>query len=77
MRDRAKLFRNGGSQAVRLPKAYRFEDQDEVVIYRQGNRVILEGGSREWSREFLALAGSVTDLPYPEDLPARPGPTLD
>ncbi len=28
MPDRAKLFKSGGSQAVRLPKGYRFEDQD-------------------------------------------------
>lgn len=46
MRDRAKLFKSGGSQALRLPKDYRFEHQDEVVIYRQGNRVILEGTRR-------------------------------
>jgi antitoxin VapB len=39
--ERAKLFRSGGSQAVRLPKEFRFEDQDEVLIYRQGNKVIL------------------------------------
>ncbi len=30
MRDRAKLFKSGGSQAVRLPKDYRFEDQDDL-----------------------------------------------
>jgi antitoxin VapB len=42
MADRAKLFRSGGSQAVRLPKGYRFEGQDEVAIYRVGSRVILE-----------------------------------
>ena len=36
MSDRAKLFKSGGSQAVRLPKDYRFEGQDEVLIYRNG-----------------------------------------
>ena len=44
MSDRAKLFKSGGSQAVRLPKAYRFEGQEEVAISRNGQRVILEGG---------------------------------
>ncbi len=37
----AKLFQNGRSQAVRLPKAYRFEGMSEVQIERDGERVIL------------------------------------
>ncbi len=36
----AKLFMNGRSQAVRLPKAFRFEG-DEALIHRDGDRVIL------------------------------------
>jgi antitoxin VapB len=39
--DTAKLFWNGRSQAVRLPKAFRF-DGDEVRIRRSGDSVILE-----------------------------------
>lgn len=38
---RAKLFPSGGSQAVRLPRAFRFEG-DEVRISRDGDKVILE-----------------------------------
>ncbi len=37
----AKLFQHGGSQAVRLPKAFRFEGS-EVVIERRGEEVILK-----------------------------------
>ena len=37
----AKLFRHGRSQAVRLPKEYRFEGR-EVRITKVGDRVILE-----------------------------------
>lgn len=37
----AKLFKVGGSQAVRLPKEFRFEG-DRVHIRREGRRVILE-----------------------------------
>ena len=37
----AKLFRHGGSQAVRLPKAFRFEGT-EVTIERRGEAVILK-----------------------------------
>lgn len=41
MDDVAKIFWTGRSQAVRLPKAYRF-DGDQVRISREGDRVILE-----------------------------------
>lgn len=64
MAMRAKLFKSGGSQAVRLPKAYRFEGQEDVLIYRQGARVVLEGRPDGWSPEFLALAGGAPDFPY-------------
>ncbi len=78
MPDHARIFKSGGSQAVRLPKEYRFEGQDRVLIYRQGRRVILESEQPTWSREFLGLAGSASDFPYPnEPPPAEPGPDLD
>jgi antitoxin VapB len=76
--DRAKLFKSGGSQAVRLPREYRFEDQDEVRIYREGFRIILEPVERTWSREFLELLGSAPDFPAPDEPPpVEPGPDLD
>jgi antitoxin VapB len=37
----AKLFQHGGSQAVRLSKAFRFEGS-EVVIERRGDEVVLK-----------------------------------
>lgn len=37
----AKLFTNGRSQAVRLPKAFRFEGVREVQIERDGDTLIL------------------------------------
>jgi antitoxin VapB len=78
MSERAKLFVSGGSQAVRLPKAYRFENQAEVRISRLGDRVILEPARRRWSRAFIELSGSSPDFPYPEEPPpAEPGPDLD
>ena len=36
----AKIFTNGNSQAIRIPKEYRFED-DEVCICKVGSAVIL------------------------------------
>lgn len=78
MTQKAKLFKSGGSQAVRLPREFRFDQQEEVLIYRQGNRVVLEPVRRTWSPEFLALAGSAPDFPYPDDPPApEPGPELE
>lgn len=38
--ETAKLFTNGRSQAVRLPKAFRFEGE-EVFIKRVGDAVVL------------------------------------
>ena len=39
--ETAKIFTHGGSQAVRLPKAYRFEGK-EVRIRKEGDAVVLE-----------------------------------
>jgi antitoxin VapB len=36
----AKVFKHGNSQAVRLPKEYRF-DSDEVIIKRSSGGVLL------------------------------------
>jgi antitoxin VapB len=54
---RAKLFQNGGSQAVRLPKECRFTTQGEVLVRREGRRVILEAAD-EWPDEFRACLGA-------------------
>jgi antitoxin VapB len=45
--DRAKVFWSGRSQAVRLPKEYRFEGT-EVRIRRRGATVILEPIPMDW-----------------------------
>jgi len=37
----AKLFMNGRSQAIRLPKEFRFENEEEVMIKRMGDIVML------------------------------------
>ena len=46
--DTAKLFSNGRSQAVRLPKEYRFE-ADEVYIRKLGDIVILTSKDDPWA----------------------------
>lgn len=45
---RAKLFINGRSQAVRIPKAYRFEGVDEVAIRKEGNSLIIAPIRKTW-----------------------------
>jgi len=73
-RDQAKLFTNGGSQAVRLPKAYRF-DGSYVYVRREGSAVILEPAAPpSWPTGFwerLASMGPVTDdFAVPTPLPS-------
>jgi antitoxin VapB len=45
--ERAKIFWSGRSQAVRLPKEFRFEGE-EVRIRRHGSAVILEPVTEGW-----------------------------
>ena len=46
--DTAKIFWSGRSQAVRLPKDFRF-DAEKVRIRRHGNAVILEPVTEDWA----------------------------
>lgn len=55
----AKLFANGQSQAVRLPKEYRFEG-NEVYIKKIGNTVMLFPKEHAWET-FLNGLVSFTD----------------
>lgn len=50
----AKLFQNGQSQAVRLPKEFRFEG-DEVFIKKSGNIVVLIPTAHSWDALFSSL----------------------
>ena len=50
----AKLFQNGQSQAVRLPKEFRFEG-DEVFIKKSGSAVVLIPLVNSWDSLFGSL----------------------
>lgn len=54
----AKLFKNGNSQAVRLPKAFRLPGK-EVRIYKKGRQIILEPIETSWD----ALLESLSQFP--------------
>ncbi len=50
----AKIFENGRSQAVRLPKEYRFSS-DEVMINKIGEIVILMPKTNKWTAFMEAI----------------------
>ena len=55
----AKIFKNGASQAVRLPKEFRF-DCDEVCIKRIGSTVVLYEKGKAWDL-FENAVGKISD----------------
>ena len=57
--EKAKIFWSGRSQAVRLPKDFRFEGE-EVRIRRHGNAVILEPLAEDWAW-LDAIAGRLDE----------------
>jgi antitoxin VapB len=50
----AKLFQNGQSQAVRLPKEFRFKD-DHVFVKKSDNIVILIPAKNSWDSLIKSL----------------------
>ena len=60
MEATAKLFTNGRSQAVRIPKAFEFEGVSEVVISRHGDGLLLAPVRKSWE-SFAAEAPEVDD----------------
>lgn len=72
METTAKLFKNGRSQAVRLPKAFRFEG-DMVKIRKEGQKVILEPMEKtEWPKGFWRMFTPDPDFETPSPLPSEP-----
>jgi antitoxin VapB len=61
----AKLFPNGSSQAVRLPKEFRFEG-DQVYIRRLGDAVVLLPYRAPWRALFASLPEFSDDFAVPE-----------
>ena len=64
MSKRAKLFANGRSQAVRLPKEFRFAGT-EVNIERKGDAVVLTPVEGKWAkfvREIPKISDKTADV---------------
>ena len=75
--ETAKIFTNGGSQAVRLPKNCRFKE-DEVLVKRIGDAVILMSKDNPWSAMMAGLELFTDDFLNDgiEDLPVQERPEL-
>ncbi len=61
----AKLFTNGGSQAVRLPAEFRFNDSDEIYVRRDevtGDVILSAKPMHDSWDEFFALRNA-SDVP--------------
>jgi antitoxin VapB len=57
----ARVFQSGNSQAVRLPKEFRF-DVDEVEIFRRGDEIILRAATPSAAAIFDTLAKFPSDF---------------
>ena len=68
----AKLFKNGRSQAVRIPKEFRFEGS-EVYVEKDGDRVVLSPKAKSSWREFFEDVPRVSDdfSVEPRDMPGE------
>ena len=72
----AKLFKNGESQAVRLPREFRFQGE-EVFIKRMGSAVILLPKAKSWGTLIDSLGkfpdDFMTDREQPSTTDRRDG----
>ena len=69
----ARLFRNGRNQAVRIPREFELA-ADEVVIYREDHRLVIEPVERRPSLAQVLSRLKPLDEDFPEidDPPAQP-----
>ena len=77
-RGTAKVFRSGGSQAVRLPAQCRFETA-EVEIIKVGNEITLRPPGKNWGAWFdSGSCGSLPlrDQPALDERDVHPGATM-
>ena len=66
--ETAKLFQDGRSQAVRLPKEFRFKGK-EVYIHREGSRVILSEKPDSWDDFFFSNNQTTHDFMQKREQP--------
>ena len=76
MTTTAKLFKNGRSQAVRLPREFRFEG-DRVRVRRAGRGVLVEPMFTDVSAWFAELDRLAAEPFMPEGRQQPPTPRRD
>lgn len=67
-----KVFKSGNSQAVRLPKEFRL-DEEEVFIRKEGKSLVITPLPSTWDGfledcETLSNDFSITGTPLPDDI---------
>ena len=65
----AKLFKNGQTQAVRLPKEFRFEDE-HVIVKKSGNALVLLPTKNSWDVLIQSLNKFSNDFMAEREQPA-------
>jgi len=70
---RARLFRNGRNQAVRIPREFELPG-DEVILYKDGDRLIVEPVKKPSGLAELLASWEPLDEEFPEieDPPVKP-----
>lgn len=67
----ARLFRNGSNQAIRIPREFELPGK-EVIIHKEGDRLIIEAVKKQSLRDILAtLKPLKEDFPDIEDFPIQ------
>ena len=67
----ARLFQSGGSQAVRLPKEFRFEGVAEVEIFRRGEEVVMRAKENTKARAFELITRLLPEIDDRNDTPPQ------
>lgn len=67
---KTRVFKSGNSQAVRLPKEFRFES-DEVEIFRRGDEIVLREKRPSLADLLEKLAPWPDDFELPPELPQQ------
>jgi antitoxin VapB len=68
----ARLFRNGRSQAVRIPKEFEFAGDEVTITQDEGRRLIIEAKTASQIRTFGNLLEWVREHGPIEDFPKDP-----
>lgn len=74
----AKLFKTGGSQAVRLPAEFRFEGDEVFIFHNESGDVVLSKNPGVGIEKFLKFAEQIwRDYPETREPIERNQPEVD